>query len=100
VSYNITEPINVIFTSVKDLRDINELTGKPYSETQIVNIAHIMIANHNILQSDLCYWNLFPPQEHMWENFIDHFANTHTERCNTDFFVDELGYQSANAILA
>lgn len=48
ISYVILDPINVIFTAVKDLREIVELPGKPYSEMQIIEIGHIMIGNHNI----------------------------------------------------
>ena len=53
MSYDISEPIDVIFTAVKDLREINELAGKPYSEMQIFNLGHIVISNHNIFRSNL-----------------------------------------------
>jgi len=56
MSYDILETNGVIFTTVEDLCEIGGLTGKPYSEIQIVNLGHIVIGNHNMFRSDLRRW--------------------------------------------
>ena len=65
ISYNISEPINVIFPAVKGLCKISKLTGKSYSEIHIVDLGHIVIGNHNIFWTDLRRLICRLPQEYM-----------------------------------
>ena len=54
ISYDITDPIDVIITAVEDMQETGELVSKPYTDDQIVNLGHIMIRNYKIFHSDLC----------------------------------------------
>ena len=56
--------------------------------------------NHNIFRSYLRCWIPRLPQEHTWTNFVDHFISAHNDLRETNPSVDELGYQSAKAIVA
>jgi len=100
ISYVILDPINVIFTAVKDLREIVELPGKPYSEMQIIEIGHIMIGNHNIFWSDIHRWIRHRHKSTCVKNFTDHFTSAHAKLRETYASVDKLGYQKSSAIVS
>ena len=48
MAYNISKPVDVIFSAVEDLRKIVELASRPYTDLQIVDLGHIVIGNHNM----------------------------------------------------
>ena len=43
MDYKIDEPIAIIFDALKDLVEIAELAGRPYSVDQIVDIGYIIL---------------------------------------------------------
>ena len=54
--YDITEPIDMIFNAVDDLREIAELAGRPYSLIQMVDLGYLVIAKQSIFRSDVRRW--------------------------------------------
>ena len=77
MSYGITEPINVLFNSVDDLREIAELAGRPYSPIQMVDLGYIVIANHPIFQSVVRRWLRRLPGDQTCQDFQDVFTDAH-----------------------
>jgi len=51
--YNIVKPINAIFNTTDDLREISELVGRMYTPQQMVNLGYIMISSLPIFHSDV-----------------------------------------------
>lgn len=41
--YDITEPINAIFSAIDNLRDIRELAGIPYTPQKMVDLGYIVV---------------------------------------------------------
>ena len=70
MDYTIDEPIAIIFDAVKDLVEIAELAGRPYSADQIFDIGYIVLSNNRIFRSDIRKWMRKPEEEKMWPNFV------------------------------
>ena len=50
ISYRITDPINNIFNAVKDLVELAELTGYPYTKIQQANIGYLIVTKQRIFR--------------------------------------------------
>jgi len=48
MQYNIDEPINIIYTSVNNLREIAEMAGTPYTPEQLVDLGYMVIASQPV----------------------------------------------------
>ena len=75
--YNTTEPINVIFNAVDDLREIAKLAGRPYFLIQMVDLGYLVIAKQSVFRSDVRRWLRRLPDDHTWQVFQD-FLRKHT----------------------
>ena len=99
LTYQVSDPIDVIFNAVEDLCEIADLSGSPYTATQQVNIGFLIVSKQRILRSDVRKWMRKPQADKTWINFVTHFRQAHQELRDTDATIDELGYHSANAIV-
>ena len=99
LTYDVNEPIDIIFNAVEDLCEIADLAGCPYSPRQQVNIGYLILQKQPIFRSDVRKWMRKPTVDKTWPNFIDHFRQAHQELRDTDTTINELGFQSANAIV-
>ena len=99
MSYSVSDPIDDIFNAVEDLCEIAEFADTPYSPRQQVNIGYLIVNKQPIFRSDVRKWMRKPPAEKTWLNFMTHFRQAHQELRDTDTSVEELGFQSANAIV-
>ena len=97
--YSITDPIDDIFNAVEDLCEIAEFAESPYSPRQQVNIGYLIVNRQPIFRGDVRKWMRKPLVDKTWVNFITHFRQAHQELRDTDASMEELGYQSANAIV-
>ena len=43
MAYDLTGPVDVIFDTVDDIRELAELSGKPYSPEQMVDLGYIIV---------------------------------------------------------
>jgi hypothetical protein len=84
---------------VEDLCEIAEFVDNPYTEKQKVHIGFLILSTQPIFRSDLRKWMRMPAPDKTWLNFIDHFRMAHQELRDTNTSMEELGYQSANAIV-
>ena len=99
ITYDVSEPIDIIFNAVEDLCEIADLAGCPYSPRQQVNIGYLILQKQPIFRSDVRKWMRKTTVNKTWMNFIDHFRQAHQELRDTDTTINELGFQSANAIV-
>ena len=53
MQYNIDEPLDIIYTSVDDLREIVEMSGKSYTLKQLVDLGYMVVASQPVFRSDL-----------------------------------------------
>ena len=97
--YNVNEPVDTIFSTVKDLCEIAELAGCLYLLRQHVNIVYLIISKQPIFRNNVQEWMRKPVVNKTWTNFMTHFRQAHQELRDTDTTIDELGYQSANVIV-
>ena len=98
MSYDINEPISLIFDAVDDLREIAELAIRPYSNQQMVDLGYIVVSRQPIFRSDIRRWLRREPVDQTWQDFQDVFTTAHQELRETESSMEEMGYQSANAM--
>ena len=94
-----SEPIDDIFCSFEDLCEIAELENCLYSARQQVTIGYLIVSRQPIFRSDVRRWMRKPKIDKTWTNFMTHFCQDHQELRDTDTTIDELGFQSDNAIV-
>ena len=99
LSYDISHPIDDIYNAIEDLCEIAEFAENVYSEKQKVHIGFLVMSKQPIFRSDLRKWMRKPAVDKTWLNFMSHFRQAHQELRDTDTSMEELGYQSANAIV-
>ena len=99
LTYDVNEPIDIIFNAVEDLCEVAELAESAYTPKQQVHIGYIIISKQRIFRSDVRKWMGKPAVDKTWVNFMDHFRTAHQELRDTDATIDELGYHSANTIV-
>ena len=54
--YNLSEPITVIFDAIDNQGKLGELVGKPYTLSQIVDLAFLVISNYSFFRDDVRRW--------------------------------------------
>ena len=99
LTYDVSEPIDVIFNAVEDLCEIADLAGCPFSPRQQVNIAYLILQKQPIFRSDVRKWMRKPTADKTWLNFTAHFRQAHNKLRDTDTTINKLGFQNANAIV-
>ena len=99
MSYSVSEPIDDIFNAVEDLCEIAEFAETPYSSRQQVNIGYLIVNKQPIFRSDVRKWMRKPTVDKTWLNFMAHFRQAHQELRDTDTSMEEIGFQTANAIV-
>ena len=99
LSYSVSDPIDDIFNAVEDLCEIAEFADTPYSPRQQVNIGYLIVNRQPIFRGDVRKWMRKSLVDKTWIHFMAHFRQAHQELRDTDASMEELGYQSANAIV-
>ena len=67
--YDISEPIDLIFNAVDDLREIAELATRPYTDIQMVDLGYMVLARQPIFRSDIRRWLRRDPADQTWADF-------------------------------
>ena len=63
MEYRLEEPINIIFDTVEDLSKIEELTRRPYSPQQILDLGYIILSTNWIFRDNIRNWVKKPENE-------------------------------------
>ena len=68
-NYNPHDPITTVFSSVKELLDLSEITGTSYTQLQAVNTFYMIIHRMGNFGLTIHEWNRIPEIHKMWVRF-------------------------------
>jgi hypothetical protein len=77
--YDISLPVDNVFTAIDDLIDLAEHALSPMSPQQMIDLAYVIFACQPILQQDLRLWNRHPIIERTWANMLQHFCDAQSD---------------------
>jgi hypothetical protein len=77
--YDISQPVNNVFTSINDLSDLAESANSPMSPQHMIELAYVIFAKHTILQPNLRLWNRKPAEERTWNNMMEHLRDAQSD---------------------
>jgi hypothetical protein len=77
--YDISQPVDNVFTSIDDLSDLAESANSPMSQQQMIYLVYVIFAKHTILQPNLCHWNRKPTAERTWNNMMEHLRDAQSD---------------------
>jgi hypothetical protein len=77
--YDISLPVDTVFTAIDDLIDLAEHALSPMSPQQMIDLAYVIFARQPILQQDLRLWNCRPIIERTWANMLQHFRDAQSD---------------------
>ena len=99
ISYDIDEIICIIYDTVDNLRDIVVLYNRTYTNQKMVDLGYIVVSKLLIFQLDIRRWLRRNPTDQSWQDFQDVFTTSHQELRETEASLDDMGYQSENAMV-
>jgi hypothetical protein len=79
MQYDISLPVDNVFTAIDDLIDLAEHALSPMSPQQMIDLAYVIFARQPILQQDLRLWNRRPIIERTWANMLQHFRDAQSD---------------------
>ena len=78
-TYNVQDPLSLVFDQIEDLQLLAEAAGTPYSEPQLVSFGVEILRNTHDFQDGIKSWNRLPPLNRNWATFITHFETEYQE---------------------
>ena len=97
--YDMTKPTTVIFDMVDNQCKLEELAGKYYTPSQILDLAFLAISNYSSFRDNVRRWLCHPPTDQTYPDIVSFFQEVHVELHEIEASVNKLGFQLANAIL-
>ena len=79
MTYDLSIPIDTVFTTVNDLADLSEHSGSLMTDRQKIDVAFVVLAKVPLLQHDLRLWNRFGPIDRTWPNMLAHFRSAQAD---------------------
>ena len=79
LTYDVSDPIDDIFNSVKDLCKVAEFENCLYSARQQVNIGYLILSKQPFFRIDVRKWMRKFSVDKTWTNFMTHFRQAHHE---------------------
>ena len=84
------DPVDLLFVEIDELADIYVLQKNPMTETQLIEIAYVVIERAKAFKKDLREWNRKQDNEQTWNVFKKHFRDAQQElRRSGDLTVKE-----------
>lgn len=77
--FDISQPVDTVFSCIDDLADLADHAHSPMSPQQMIDLAYVIFAKQPILQQDLRAWNRLPLLERTWLNMMTHFREAQTD---------------------
>ena len=100
MAYNLSEPIMIIFDAVNDQYKLRDLVSKPYTPSQFVDFAFLVISNHQIFRGGVRGWLRRLPIDQIYPDLVAFFQEVQAELRKTEASVDELRFQLTSTIVA
>ena len=92
-------PIDVVFSRIDELEEHARITGTPYTDNQIVQIAYNLVNKATVFGEYLRMWNRRIPGVQTWFEFKILFREAQTELRETgDLTLADAGYHQANMV--
>ena len=88
MEYQLEDPIDVNNSAVEDPHKRAELTGRPFTPQQIVDIGYLIALKHKIFRSDIRKWLRQAAVDQMWTEFMNFFLEVHQKLRDTDKLVN------------
>ena len=80
MAYDLSTPIDTVFTTVDDLADLSEHSGSIMrTDRQKMDVAYVVLAKVPLLQHDLRLWNRFGGLDRTWPNMLAHFRSAQAD---------------------
>ena len=79
MTFNISQPVDIIFNAIEDLSSLAFHANSPMSSQQMIDIAFIIFAKQPVLQQDLRAWKHLAPKARTWAAMIIHFREAQDE---------------------
>ena len=79
MSYDLSVPIDTVFTTVDDLADLSEHSGSLMTDRQKMDVAFVVLAKIPLLQHDLRLWNRCADVDRTWPNMLTHFRSAQAD---------------------
>jgi hypothetical protein len=77
MTYNTTDPIDVVFNAVEDYVNFTELGHQPLTQPQTVAKAYVIFNKTRCFKNEITKWNRQPEKQKTWINFKTHFRRAH-----------------------
>ena len=98
--YNPRLPIDVVLNAVKDFVDFAALGKQPFTASQTIAKAYIILNQMRRFKLPLTEWNRKPDTSKYWDAFKRHFRTAHKEfRETTNLKLEESDLERSNANL-
>ena len=78
-TYNVQEPLSLVFDQIEELQLLAEAARTPYSDRQLVSFGVEILCNTQDFQDGIKSWNRLPAANRTWQNFITHFEQEYQE---------------------
>ena len=78
-TYNVQDPLSLVFDLVEDLQLLADAAGTLYSELQLVSFGVEILRNTHDFQDGIKTWNRLPVENKNWATFITHFEAEYQE---------------------
>ena len=69
MTFDPTEPVDAVFTEIKDFADIAESINDPITTVQKCKLAYVVLQNTKKFKIRLQEWDRKPSDEKTWDNF-------------------------------
>ena len=66
----------------------------------MIDLGYIVVSCLPVFRADVRRWFRRDLADQPWADFVDAFTTAHQELCETNALLDEIGYQSANAMVS
>jgi hypothetical protein len=95
-AYEPAQPIEALFSQLKDAMDYADAGGNPYNAAQVVTNAYSIMFSTGLFPEACHEWRWQPPAYTTWANFKTDFAEAHLDLRLAQGTTQEGGYHGAN----
>ena len=99
VTYDATEPIEILYNQIEQAVDIAEAGQHPYTNAQILTRAYTLIFQTGLMDDACSNWDDKPATQKTWAEFKVHFAKAHKKLRQQQSTASKTGMHAANAVL-
>ena len=97
--YNVSLPVDVVFTPIDDLADLARFARQPMSDEQKIGLAYIIFQNAGCFKSDLKAWNRLQIANQTWPRMKQHFREAlENIRATAEVNIEDTSFNQINMV--